>query len=207
MKTKNGMPMYADAPKKQNQNYKIIAFAGRAQVGKDTAGEMAQKFLFLAAEKPNHLFRIRRFADKIKEITASLIGCRVSTLENTTFKEMKLSETLGCKTPRQIMQLLGTEFGRNLIHPDLWVDILMNDIFENSIITDVRFLNEANAIKERGGILIKIERDNGTESTHVSETALNSCDIDTFDYTISNNGTLEDLAKKVNAILKIEGLI
>ena len=83
----------------------------------------------------------------------------------------------------------------------------MNDIFENSIITDVRFLNEANAIKERGGILIKIERDNGTESTHISETALDSYDIDTFDYTINNNGTLEDLAKKVNAILKIEGLI
>lgn len=140
-------------------------------------------------------------------------------------------------TPRLILQLLGTECGRLIIHPNVWVNALMaeyntitmsyhNDIligrpdecrgkicyypgynekevFPNWIITDVRFPNEAEAIKARKGILIKINRPNNTIETsgiqqHPSEIALDDYQ---FDYTIENEGTIEDLLFKINDIL------
>jgi len=79
------------------------------------------------------------------------------------------------------------------------------------IITDVRFPNEAEAIKKRDGILIRIDRNyvsterlNRIQQRHSSETALD--DYDGFDNTIFNNGTLEDLyniAKQIVTIYKL----
>ena len=80
-------------------------------------------------------------------------------------------------TPRLLMQLIGTEAGRDLIHPSIWVNGLFvdykshytnfndayynkdNDVYPNWIITDTRFPNELQAIKERNGIVIRINRD------------------------------------------------
>jgi|1_EtaG_2_1085319.scaffolds.fasta_scaffold00140_21 hypothetical protein len=84
-------------------------------------------------------------------------------------------------TPRKLLQLLGTECGRRIIHPNIWVNALFADyqefvpgkILSNGkradfqyrqeasrwIITDVRFPNEAQAIKARGGLLIRVNRD------------------------------------------------
>lgn len=75
-------------------------------------------------------------------------------------------------TPRLLMQLLGTECGRHIIHPNVWINALFADykptgefnhihdatIYPNWIITDVRFPNEVKAIKERDGIVIRINR-------------------------------------------------
>tara|TARA_R100000951_G_scaffold10686_3_gene9018 strand:- start:16608 stop:17540 length:933 start_codon:yes stop_codon:yes gene_type:complete len=73
------------------------------------------------------------------------------------------------QTPRKLMQLLGTEGGRDILHPNIWVNALFADYkatggysdgphYPNWIITDVRFPNEAQAIKDRGGIVIRVER-------------------------------------------------
>jgi hypothetical protein len=63
-------------------------------------------------------------------------------------------------TPRMLMQMLGTEFGRDMVHPNLWVNALMNEYKRQKwLVTDVRFFNEAKAIKDRGGILIRVNRD------------------------------------------------
>jgi len=82
-------------------------------------------------------------------------------------------------TPRLMLQLLGTECGRQIIHPNIWVNSLFADYnqpidetqkinkdkgyaykgeISNWIITDVRFPNEAQAIKDRGGIVIRVNR-------------------------------------------------
>lgn len=85
-------------------------------------------------------------------------------------------------TPRKLLQLIGTECGRNLIHPNIWVNSLFSEyrpidqtykysskpyntgefvpdkfIYPNWIITDLRFLNEATSIISRRGILIRID--------------------------------------------------
>lgn len=77
-------------------------------------------------------------------------------------------------TPRLLLQLLGTECGREIIHPNIWVNALMSEykgvdlyrkedplnpwLFPNWIITDVRFPNELKAIKDRKGITIRVNR-------------------------------------------------
>ena len=130
-------------------------------------------------------------------------------------------------TPRKLLQLLGTECGRQIIHPNIWVNALfadykpknapyntMADLLEdrhhgllnnpNWIITDVRFPNEAQAIKDRGGIVIRVNRldvdkftDNFPQTLHPSETALDGYE---FDHVIDNNGSIKELVEKVKQL-------
>ena len=121
-------------------------------------------------------------------------------------------------TPRLLLQLLGTKCGRNIIHPNIWVNSLMSEYFcvqsdlapngidcPNWIITDMRFLNEMEAVKKRGGITIRINRNlEESKDQHESETELDNVE---FDYVIDNNGTIEELIEKVREILTKEKLI
>ena len=159
-----------------------------------------------------------------------LLGCSRSDLEDREFKEKELGEEWDGLTPRKLLQLLGTEAGRHIIHPNIWVNALFADYvcddcgqqecptdeedtgqmihrsFPDWIITDVRFPNEAQAIKDRGGILIRINRpqylDNGLvirKDEHLSETALD--DYDEFDYVINNDtNSVQDLVDKVKQL-------
>lgn len=76
-------------------------------------------------------------------------------------------------TPRLLLQHLGTNIGRNIIHPNIWVNSLMSEYKElfnpfskidssgdypNWIITDMRFPNEMKAVKDRDGITIRVTR-------------------------------------------------
>lgn len=125
-------------------------------------------------------------------------------------------------TVRKFLQRLGTEVGR-AIHPNFWVNALFSgynkiasnwdadgittvESYPNWIITDVRFPNEADAIKSRGGIMIRMNRNEGVPSDHTSETALDN--YIAFDYKINNNGTtIEELVELVRDILKKERII
>lgn len=129
-------------------------------------------------------------------------SAKVSTHINYSLKIKYFdSPTLIKTTPRLILQLLGTECGREIIHPNIWINATMNAVARNhlpgAIITDVRFPNEAEAVKKKGGIVIRIERSSENSSdNHPSEIALD--DYENFDYKIYNDGTLEDLRKWVN---------
>jgi len=96
-------------------------------------------------------------------------------------------------TPRKLLQLLGTECGRQIIHPNIWVNALFADYKgidnplekghpeewgkPNWIITDVRFPNEAKAIKQRGGIVIRVNRDSELEYKHTDKDVLNMLNV------------------------------
>ena len=126
-------------------------------------------------------------------------------------------------TVREMLQKIGTDAIRDGLHPDAWVNTLMKDYKLNGwiskadwdaettgvydktkdgypkwIITDVRFPNEYKAIKDRGGIVIKIIRFSDNEDLHISETALDH--ISDWDYVVANNGTLEELEVKMENI-------
>ncbi len=155
----------------------------------------------------------------------------------TTKKELKSYEGLELikPTPRFLLQFIGTNLFRNQLHPEIWVNSLMNEYkpqwkeetkiywkerlseYPNFIITDLRFPNELEAVKKRGGITIRVNRpystvagDNGIPATfnhaqfHPSETALDDAE---FDYTIENNSSIEDLIHTVSLILKREKII
>ena len=229
---------------------------------------MNKDWLWIQKFYLNSPYKIKKYAGKLKDIACLLIGCTREQLEDREFKEKELGEewvaykaagssvlytteeeirkltSIPIKvrlTPRLLLQLLGTEASRQIIHPNIWVNALFanydkylefciqNELsklkdksmmggfspnrssFElpNWIITDVRFPNEVQAIQDRGGIVIRVNRIAGsvlinndthsvTDHQHPSETALDDCND--FDYVIENDGSIEDLIDKVKQL-------
>lgn len=99
---------------------------------------------------------------------------------------------------RRLLQAFGTEAGRNIHGQDCWVKALFADWDRVTplVVADVRFDNEAAAIWGFGGKLISIERP-GLEALpgdHASELGI---DQDYVNYTVINDGTVEDLHRKI----------
>lgn len=104
---------------------------------------------------------------------------------------------------RHLARTLGTEWGRNCIHRDIWVKIAEKKIaslHSPICVDDVRFPNEINMLKKRGFLLIKIERDSLRADYHQSDTALR--DFSDWDHVIKNNQSLENLCSQVYSIVK-----
>jgi hypothetical protein len=103
-------------------------------------------------------------------------------------------------TVRDMLQKLGTDAIRDGLHPDAWVNALMADYrWQNWVITDCRFPNEAKAVRDNGGVVIRIERPGvGPVNSHPSETALDNWD---FDYKIMNGSDLVALKFTTEVIL------
>lgn len=211
----------------------IIGISGKIGSGKDTVGKIIQ---FLTSsdndmklwieEEPNKAlnnwngnfdnlgsWKVKKFADKLKDMVCLLIGCTREQLEDADFKNKELGEEWRVYeilisnaninnngdrikeygrtskasfdflekqdkrsyiyTPRLLLQHIGTELFRDQLHPQIWVNALMADyknkaeskgkllkkpIYPDWIITDVRFPNEAKAIKDKGGIVIRVNR-------------------------------------------------
>ena len=204
----------------------LIGISGKMGSGKDTLSivinYVADKFAPDSIGKwkqpvDEFVYENKKYSEKLKYMVCFLISCSRSDLEDREFKEKELGEEWDGLTPRKLLQLIGTEAGREIIHPNIWVNALFADYekvmrtnanrqpelfnYPNWIITDVRFPNEAQAIKDRGGILISIERPQLIERDfeHLSETALD--DYDGFDYVINNDtNSVRDLVDKVKEL-------
>ena len=132
-------------------------------------------------------------------------------------------------TPRWILQYWGTEVCRNNFHDDIWIASLENKLRKTKdsiVISDVRFPNEMKAIKNSGGIVVRIKR--GPEpkwyehavnankgekhlgwaigkhqleqlGIHSSETAWVGLPVD---YEITNNGTIVELFDQLDSLIK-----
>lgn len=185
----------------------IIGIAGKAQAGKDTTAMMLQSLISHPditwnmywnsdiVYTNNHF--IVHFADLLKEVAQTMLNMPFEDFNLQEVKQQYL-EWLGM-TVREFLQKLGTAV-RNEIDPDFWVKALFNAYVKNIIIADVRFPNEAKAVKDAGGLLIRINRPGAGAGNHISETALD--DYKDFDYIINNEGTLKDLFYKVKNVLK-----
>jgi len=104
-------------------------------------------------------------------------------------------------SPRFVLQTIGTEWGRSYIADDIWIRCLCARVkeFSRIIVDDVRFENEAKAIKDMGGEMWCIKRPSAThDSSHASEGALDNWDG--FDHFIDNSGTLEDFRAKIDEL-------
>ena len=170
---------------------KLIGLIGRARSGKDTvAGYLARR----------HMFAHVAFADPVKDMLEVVFG----NLFRDGDREKPI-DWLG-KSPRQLMQTLGTEWGRTQVHPELWV-LLMEQKIQNAIefnldlvISDVRFLNEADMILKHGGELWHVTRPETVQvNAHFSEMA----DWDNYPRKhIDNSGSLEDLYLRTEELLQ-----
>lgn len=107
----------------------------------------------------------------------------------------------GPMTAREFMQFLGTDVMRKMYEP-VWVQSCVNKMQREqsslAIIADVRFPNEVDAIKDAGGIVVRLTRGNRADS-HPSETALDDYD---FSHRIDNTGSVDALIDQVKLFYK-----
>lgn len=159
----------------------LIGIAGPKRSGKDTLARLLCNTLPARQDS---------FAGPLRSFIGELIGLNPELLD--LHKETPVPWLDGV-TPRQMMQTVGTEWGRVMVHPELWVHSLMNRISptQHTVISDVRFPNEARAILAHGGIVIAIDRPGtGEGDTHISESPL-PADLVTF--RVRNIGTPDDM--------------
>lgn len=147
------------------------------------------------------------FADPLYAAVAAITGISVANLKDRRLKEQVIP-WIG-KSPRELLQLLGTEFGRNMVKESLWID-RAGQTFDahaasgaHTVVTDVRFDNEAEAIRARGGLVWEVVRPApsclvGESAAHASEQGIRREYVDSR---IANDGTLDDLRDTVRAAL------
>lgn len=102
---------------------------------------------------------------------------------------------------RYIMQTLGTEWGRELIHPDIWVRLAEAMLFERGermIISDVRFDNEAEFVRSKGGVILHVTRpDTPAVEDHASEAGIR---MSPMDLCVANDGTIDMMYTQLAAL-------
>jgi hypothetical protein len=170
----------------------IIGLHGAAGSGKDTAAEM------LMADG----YAWYSFAMPIKAALNAMFGWDMSMWEDRVWKETVIPQ-LG-KSPRYLAQTLGTEWGRELINPDLWTILGQEAVVQciangtSLVISDVRFENEAEMIRCHGGSIVHIYRDGVEEvEDHASEAGIRFHPADVF---LDNSGTMEELVLEMEQI-------
>lgn len=177
---------------------KLIGITGRMGHGKDTVAALLQQ---------DHGYRQVAFADPLKTVL-SIIACEpVENFYDRDLKE-KFSPALGMPR-RAAMQKMGTEVCRELFGPQIWTDGLITRWYQGgqqpTVVSDVRFDEEALAIIANGGVILRVVRpgfDDG-EVGHSSEAGI---DPGLVKYEIRNVSNLQGLSQMVNAfVAHLEG--
>lgn len=177
----------------------IIGLGFKARTGKDTIASHLVN---------NYLFTQESFAYPLKEcIGKQICGFNEKQLYGA-WKEV-IDPEWGM-TPRHMLQLIGTDALRKVVHDDFWVIPMKRKLKEHLrnnrsvVISDVRFSNEINLIKDLGGIVVRVDRANPDKiagiDKHRSEVELES--YKEWNYIIDNNATLEDLYDNVNLMMR-----
>lgn len=204
----------------------IVGFVGFMGSGKGTAGDILAN---------DFGFKKESFAGALKDVTALMFGWPRVMLEGDTEEsrqwreqpEWFWSRKFGRDfTPREALQLIGTEVGRNIFHEDFWVMSLENRLRNGDyVITDVRFPNEIDWIKKQGGVVIEVGRGEKPswyntalrankiphteydqeiyalqDEVHNSEWAWIGSDMNS---SIQNDGTVADLKKSIIRALTV----
>lgn len=170
----------------------IIGLLARKGFGKTTLFkglQAATRSVFPEDPYPESLVVRTRFGGPLKAMLGTLFRLRGMTDERVLelldgpqhVREMPLEE-FGGKSSRQMMQTLGTEWGRDLVYPSLWIDTVKMQMVAAhhsgriAVADDVRFLNEIEAIKDHGGIVVGIKRTDRTfplpADAHASEASV-----------------------------------
>lgn len=168
---------------------RVIGLTGRIGSGKSTAA--------------NHLinvhgFTLVKFAGPLKNMMRAL-GLTEREIEGD-LKELPC-DLLAGKTPRFAMQQLGTEFGRQMIAEDIWIRAWRAACERlptgaSVVADDVRYQNEADAVRAMGGTVVRLERDTGQVGSHASEALAFDADL-----TLRNDSTVAALLASVDRLI------
>lgn len=180
----------------------LIGIAGKARSGKDSlANQLVQNHSFAKYAFASKLLKILLAADPILDDK----GTRLSE----AYTELGYE---GCKEtypelPR-LMQQLGTEGIRKHLGENTWIDAVFKDIDtcgQNAVIADVRFPNEAQAIRNKGGIIVVMVRrftDTTRDGSHESEALVETIRPDVMIYNESDLGDLRQHAADINRYMR-----
>jgi hypothetical protein len=202
----------------------IIGICGLIGSGKDTIADYLVNF---------YEFRRESFASTLKDAVSAVFGWDRTMLEGRTKEAREWREEVDSwwaerldmptLTPRWVLQYWGTEVCRKGFHDDIWIASLENKLRNSKdhvVISDCRFPNEIQSIRNAGGQIIWVKRgelpswydlalsaNQGYNLAqqelkrlriHASETAWIGTD---FDHVIENNGTIGDLYEQVENLL------
>jgi hypothetical protein len=193
----------------------IIAFAGRKQSGKTTCSEFVQKY-FNGVIEPFNSAKIYNFADPLKQdICINILGLTEYQCYGTDDQKNELVDCYWDNkqlTAREVMQMVGTDMFR-VMQKNVWssatIRKIQNDKPKLAIIADCRFPNEVDAVKDAGGIVIKLTR-NPHNSDHTSEIALdpNNFDQSNFDLVVDNrNISIDEQNTSLMLFLQNKGIL
>jgi len=170
----------------------LIGILGTSGIGKSTLANAMEEDVTTCT--PNHIGLVYGLADKLKKTSRELFPLIKSYeyyQEHRKEKELIIFDYK--MSPRDIYIHVGLCMRK--INPNVWIDYLMTEIDSQvndyvSIIADVRFENEVNVIKAKGGIIIKLERETRIE--------MNTADVfanfyEGADITYKNNRSIKDL--------------
>ena len=176
----------------------IIAFGYKKETGKSTAAKLLTTFL--RCEHPELIIKQVSFAAKLKDIAYQLYswgGLKRGLYYENHYREKEIILPCLNLSPRQIWIGVGNKLRE--VRESTWIDYALNITADFIIISDLRFTNEAEAIKKKSGLLVKIDRDvpKGTDAAEI--------DLDNYfdwDVTIKNNGTLNQLNMEVLKLIQ-----
>lgn len=179
----------------------IIGIAGYARVGKHAAAQ---------ALEPE--YKVVAFADKLREFLYELnpdVG--VDYALNSPVRLRSVIDEYGWEGQKQtgygpeirrLIQTLGTNCGRRMLGENIWVDATLKpyDMYQDWAVADVRFPNEAEAIVDRGGYIVRVDRPGvGPLNDHESETAMDEWPYDAI---LINEGSVQGLQWKMRYVMK-----
>lgn len=184
---------WADSLSKRPANRQpLVGVCGRKRSGKDT---------FASILVESYGFKRLGFADRVKQLLAAvnpIVGGSESSLIRLSSFTDDWEDAKEIPEVRRMLQQLGTE-ARSLLGDSIWVDPVIWEVqsrlanHEQIVISDVRFPNEAERIRDLGGFIVRMHRDpigSDLVSRHVSETAM---DDFVADKDINNVGGLDSL--------------
>jgi hypothetical protein len=205
----------------------IIGICGFIGSGKDTVADYLVNF---------HEFRRESFASTLKDAVAAVFGWDRTLLEGRTKEAREWREqvdpwwaerlAMPTLTPRWVLQYWGTEVCRKAFHDDIWIASLENKLRSSKdhvVISDCRFPNEIQSIREAGGIIVWVQRgelpdwyDVAVEANQGKNVAINELKMrkihasetawvgTKFDVILDNNGSINDLYNQAKSIISNE---
>ena len=175
----------------------LIGLSGRARTGKTTAANHLANTYDLVTYA---------LADPLREGLMNIFNLSPCDFDDER-KELTI-DWLGL-SPRELMQSMGTDWGRHQVHPELWLLLAeknleflgqTNDNARGFVISDLRFENEADFVRKRGGMVIHLLRPDAAEvNPHISETGIG---IQDNDLVLHNDGAIEDLFGQLDEIFE-----
>lgn len=180
----------------------IVGLSGYSRSGKNSAAEALVQYGWKQAA----------FADKLREFLLAVDPVIPGAYGAGLLRLSVLIKDVGWEYAkdhypevRALLQRTGTEAGRKLLGSDVWVNALLAEFSDVPalVVTDVRFPNEAQAVADRGGVLIRVRRPgvgpakDKVGRVHESEVALDGW---AFDHTLINDGSVRDLHLKLYGV-------